>query len=331
MTHAHVLDMGGFALYFPETTRKQPRGSSEAVWEHQAQQRTSVDEDVIPPRFIEILDFERFKTFLDEGSIDFPTMTKDEIDDRSKSDGLSKFLAGVQTCWFILQCIVRKTQSLATTELEVTTFALATLNVITLFLWRSKPQNMRIPIPVYLVEGSKEWDNWKEKYAGEGAQSWTEDCGRTAIDNRNQRTWRTEAFLKTQQYRLNEAKNDSNVGQRLITLLGRLLSGVDGASLGFRFMAEWYVMPETGRNRKEGLLLKVTRRLLDLLLAVCTLPAIRPPLGAGNPQTLLKHDLEQHLGVWTTVSHGPCYISIFILPGRYPAKISIHNYFINSY
>ena len=313
MTHAHVLDMGGFALYFPETTRKRPRDCGEVDKEQKVEKNkgTLIDEDFIQPRFIEILNFERFKTLLDEGSIEFPTITKDEIDDRSKTDGLTKFLAGVQTCRFILQCIVRKTQSLAITELEVTTLALATLNLITLLLWRSKPQNMRVPIPVYLVEGSREWDNWKEIPTGEGAeQNPTEECRTMVIDSRNQRT-RKEAFLKTQQRKLDEAKKHSNM---LLKLLDRLLRILESIFLdGSRSLVKWYITPETVRKGKKGHLLKVARRVVDLVVAVSTLPAIRSPSGADNPRTLLDRELKQHLGEWKAVNLGFCHISISIL------------------
>jgi len=48
------------------------------------------------------------------------------IMDRSKGDALSKGIAILQTGWFILQCIARKIQGLAVTELEVVTLAFAT-------------------------------------------------------------------------------------------------------------------------------------------------------------------------------------------------------------
>ncbi|PPQ85231.1 LOW QUALITY PROTEIN: hypothetical protein CVT25_010004 [Psilocybe cyanescens] len=120
-THGHFLQMGGFMLY----NGKEPRG---------------------------VVCHARFKYLLETNRIAFPEVTEDEILDRSKSDGLGKTLAAGQTAWFILQCIVRKSQGLGITELELATLAFAALNIFMYIFWWDKPFDVRIPIPVQLLE-----------------------------------------------------------------------------------------------------------------------------------------------------------------------------------
>ena len=72
---------------------------------------------------------------IEEGEIDEPTITKEEIKDRSKGDVLMKGLVLIQMMWFLLQCIACAGKNLTLTELELVTAALAILNVITYVLW----------------------------------------------------------------------------------------------------------------------------------------------------------------------------------------------------
>ena len=68
--------------------------------------------------------------------------------DRSKGDALSKGIAILQTGWFILQCIARKIQGLAVTELEVVTLAFAALNFAVYVFWWNKPLDVGVPFIV---------------------------------------------------------------------------------------------------------------------------------------------------------------------------------------
>ena len=72
----------------------------------------------------------------------------EEIMDRSKSDGLTKCIAIIQTMWFIAQVIARRTQHLAITPLELTTVALASLNWVAFIFWWDKPFNVTCPVRV---------------------------------------------------------------------------------------------------------------------------------------------------------------------------------------
>ena len=124
MAHGHFLQMGGFMLCSKD-------GSA-----------------------LQALSFHEFNSRLKDGHIEFPSISEDEIRDRSKRDPLAKILALLQTAWFIVQCIARGAQRLALTELELTTLALAVLNFVMYFLWWDKPFDVRCP--VYLKDITEE-------------------------------------------------------------------------------------------------------------------------------------------------------------------------------
>ncbi len=85
---------------------------------------------------------------ISDKEIDPPTITRADIDDRSKGDFISKSFVVLQTTWFIAQCIARWSVKIPVTELEVVTLGFAVLNGITYALWWDKPQS--VGVPVYL-------------------------------------------------------------------------------------------------------------------------------------------------------------------------------------
>ena len=121
--HGHFIQMGGFTLFEGEN----PKG-------------------VLTP--------ERFSKLLVAGKIDFPTVTVEEIEDRSKSDGFSKTIALGQTLWFVAQCIARRSQHLDLTLVELLTLSLSVLNGLMYFLWWNKPLDVRCPVRVNLLDKS---------------------------------------------------------------------------------------------------------------------------------------------------------------------------------
>jgi len=124
-THAFFLIMGGFTLH----------------------------EKGKPVRILETRDLEELSA---AGKVEWPTVTEEEIADRSKGDYLSKTIVLFQTTWFIGQCIARGAYGLAVTELEVVTLAFATLTGIIYYFWWDKPLDVRCSIPVQLLEGRLE-------------------------------------------------------------------------------------------------------------------------------------------------------------------------------
>ena len=100
-----------------------------------------------------VLTPDKFRTLLRKGKIAFPSITEEEIDDRSKADGLAKGILVLQTTWFIAQCISRTAQGLSITEIELITLAIAALNGLLYFLWWNKPLDVNCCVPVLLLHG----------------------------------------------------------------------------------------------------------------------------------------------------------------------------------
>lgn len=76
------------------------------------------------------------------------TNLKDSINDKSKSNLLTKALVIGQTMWFLIQCTARVIQGHDVTQLELLTVAFVLLNVVTAFLWKDKPANVDSAIPI---------------------------------------------------------------------------------------------------------------------------------------------------------------------------------------
>ena len=125
MTHGFFVIMGGFTLH---------------------------DEQGTPLRILEPIELEKLS---EAGRIEWPSVTEDEIQDRSKGDYLSKGIVLVQTSWFIIQCLARFVYRLEVTELEVATLAFAVLTGFTYYLWWNKPLDVRCSIPVYLLKNDE--------------------------------------------------------------------------------------------------------------------------------------------------------------------------------
>ena len=123
MTHGHFVQMGGFTLIDGDVSRG-------------------------------VLTAEKFQELLRANKIDLPTITEEEIEDRSKGDGLSATLTIVQTTWFIIQFSLRLKQHLVVTHIELLTVAVAIFNVALHFFWWRKPLNVRFPIPLAMRRDS---------------------------------------------------------------------------------------------------------------------------------------------------------------------------------
>ncbi|KAL0958154.1 hypothetical protein HGRIS_000320 [Hohenbuehelia grisea] len=89
------------------------------------------------------------------GYVDWPDISVEDIEDKSKGDGLSKGLLTLQLLWFILQLISRVVQGFAVTELELMTVAYVVLAVVMMFFWWEKPLNVQRPIHIQTRISSK--------------------------------------------------------------------------------------------------------------------------------------------------------------------------------
>ncbi|KAI0057727.1 hypothetical protein BV25DRAFT_1919911 [Artomyces pyxidatus] len=74
--------------------------------------------------------------------------TDDEIRGWSQGDALSKLIAIIQTLWFVIQCIARRVEGLAITQLEIMTLAYTTIVFVMYVCWWYKPLNVNGPVRV---------------------------------------------------------------------------------------------------------------------------------------------------------------------------------------
>ncbi|TFK70488.1 hypothetical protein BDN72DRAFT_940406 [Pluteus cervinus] len=81
---------------------------------------------------------------VEQGNIDLSNLrfSKKQIEDSSKNNFFAKAIAILQTSWFILRFIDCFYRHLPVEHLEIVTFALALLNIITYILWWNKPFNI---------------------------------------------------------------------------------------------------------------------------------------------------------------------------------------------
>jgi len=100
---------------------------------------------------VRVLDPKDLEELSESGKIEWPTITEEEIADRSKGDYLSKTIVLFQTMWFVGQCIARGAYHLTVTELEVVTLAFASLTGVIYYLWWDKPLDVRCAVPVRLL------------------------------------------------------------------------------------------------------------------------------------------------------------------------------------
>ncbi|TFK61778.1 hypothetical protein BDN72DRAFT_429221 [Pluteus cervinus] len=125
-THGHFVQMGGLEAIHPGGRR-----------------------EVIDP-----LDLSPYRRngYLAQGRLDLNELRfpKNQVQDRSKGDFLSKGLVALQTSWFVLECIARFQQHLPITELEVITLAFAVLNIITYGFWWDKPLNVNCQVQIHI-------------------------------------------------------------------------------------------------------------------------------------------------------------------------------------
>jgi hypothetical protein len=116
----------------------------------------------------EVLSLKRIEELVRNEEIEYPIVSREEIEDRSKGDAVAKALVVSQTTWFLLQCIARASQHLAMTELELATAAFAFLNIIMYVLWWEKPLDVQCPITVRRrrsgnTEASEQQDQAREE------------------------------------------------------------------------------------------------------------------------------------------------------------------------
>ncbi|KAJ3503081.1 hypothetical protein NLJ89_g8593 [Agrocybe chaxingu] len=99
---------------------------------------------------VRALTVKEFDELYSAGRIDWPRISKEDIEDKSKADAFTKGIVLMQTGWFVLQCITRGAYKLAVTELEVVTLAFAALTTVIYAFWWHKPLDVGRPVPIGL-------------------------------------------------------------------------------------------------------------------------------------------------------------------------------------
>lgn len=82
----------------------------------------------------------------------YPAITRAEIKDRNKVDGLLRTITVLQTAWFLLNCLARAGQHIAVTTLELTTVGFVFCTMGTFLCWAHKPADVQVPITLYTHE-----------------------------------------------------------------------------------------------------------------------------------------------------------------------------------
>lgn len=74
-----------------------------------------------------------------------PQVSRQEIEDKSKANGLAKIVTSLQALWFTVQCIQRIAQGLSISTLELNTGAHAIFALVSFLLWFKKPVDIDQP------------------------------------------------------------------------------------------------------------------------------------------------------------------------------------------
>lgn len=120
LTHAFFLQMGGFCLETPSGLRMQLS-----------------DVDVMDP-----------SSNSSDWLAKLEEIEEAHINDRAKSNNLTKLIACGQSLWLVTQVISRLVQHQAITLLEVSTVAYAACALTAYAAWWKKPQNASLPITI---------------------------------------------------------------------------------------------------------------------------------------------------------------------------------------
>jgi len=128
-------------------------------------------------RPIQVLSPSKFNRFLLSGSLEFPSITNQDIKRTGKDRPLLAALTLLQSSWFIAQCITRRIRGLTITPMEMTTLALISMYALLLVAWWHKPLDAQdfirldlthIPLPenVHLQGAHIEGDFAREQKLG---------------------------------------------------------------------------------------------------------------------------------------------------------------------
>ena len=133
LRHAYFLIMGGFLLIEPDEESVMRSSESEGFTTNGGA----------------LLTLARLRELVKDPEFEIE-VTEDEIADRSKGASFAKFIAILQTSWFVVQVAARVLNGLDLTLIELSTLALACSNGIAILLWWHKPLGAQKPVRVLL-------------------------------------------------------------------------------------------------------------------------------------------------------------------------------------
>ncbi|KAH8660929.1 hypothetical protein BGZ60DRAFT_414294 [Tricladium varicosporioides] len=84
-----------------------------------------------------------------------PYITKEELNDKSKSDNFMKIITIAQIGWLVVQVIARAARGLAISHLEIGTVAFAITAIILYCLNWEKPKGIAVPLTILNIEDEK--------------------------------------------------------------------------------------------------------------------------------------------------------------------------------
>ena len=82
-------------------------------------------------------------------------MSRNEILDKSKDNGLAKLITTVQIVYFVLSLSARRARGLSISQLEILTLAFAILAVATYIALWDKPKDIQVPATYSFRETSR--------------------------------------------------------------------------------------------------------------------------------------------------------------------------------
>lgn len=125
--HSFYTIMGGFVF--------EPPGNPEPRQFRSGREEVAIDQSLL--------------LWLSENEPDMiPNISSGHIKDKSKANGLAKFLVCVQAVWYGIQVVTRLGQGLAVTLLELNVFAHVLCALLTYAFWWNKPLDIEVPTTI---------------------------------------------------------------------------------------------------------------------------------------------------------------------------------------
>lgn len=122
-------------------------------------------------------DPDQLRTFIENGDLDGPSISEEELRARGKSDWVVKLIAILQIIWFGVQTLVRAIQHYQITALEIMTVAFVFCSVFIYGFSLYQPQDVEYPVILKIRNATLatdkttlKQDSDKPNHAGEGAK-----------------------------------------------------------------------------------------------------------------------------------------------------------------